>query len=157
MSNFELVKLPLGKAHLGLCSLPGLGGHLSHDLDRIADFSPALVVSLTETDEQAQLGVPLLAVPLAARGIAWRDFPIPDYGVPLDSADWCELSRQLQAYLANGRNILVHCRGGCGRSGMIALRLMVEMGEAADTAFVRLRAIRPCAIETKAQLVWATG
>ena len=40
---------------------------------------------------------------------------------------------------------------------MIALRLMIDSDEAPDTALTRLRAARPCAVETKAQLRWATG
>jgi hypothetical protein len=40
---------------------------------------------------------------------------------------------------------------------MIALRLMVEDGEAPDAALARLRAARPCAVETNAQMRWATG
>ena len=50
---------------------------------------------------------------------------------------------------------MIHCFGGCGRSGMAALRLMVEAGEDADEALERLRAVRPCAVETDAQLRWA--
>jgi protein-tyrosine phosphatase len=46
--------------------------------------------------------------------------------------------------------------GGCGRSGSVALRLMVETGEAAADAFIRLRAARPCAVETDAQYRWAS-
>ena len=38
---------------------------------------------------------------------------------------------------------------------MIALRLMIEAGEAAGPALKRLRALRPCAIETEAQMDWA--
>ena len=45
--------------------------------------------------------------------------------------------------------------GGCGRSGMAVLRLMIEAGEDAETALARLRTIRPCAIETDAQMAWA--
>jgi hypothetical protein len=33
--------------------------------------------------------------------------------------------------------------------------LMIEMGEDADDALTRLRAVRPCAVETDAQLAWA--
>ena len=51
--------------------------------------------------------------------------------------------------------MLVHCRGGCGRSGMAVLRLMVEAGEAPEEALARLRAVRPCAVETEAQMDWA--
>ena len=38
---------------------------------------------------------------------------------------------------------------------MIALRLMVERGEASSVAFERLRALRPGAVETDAQRAWA--
>ena len=55
----------------------------------------------------------------------------------------------------NGDRILIHCRGGCGRSGMIVLRIMIEFGEDPEEALERLRKIRPCAVETEAQENWA--
>lgn len=61
------------------------------------------------------------------------------------------------ATLRNGGKVLAHCRGGCGRSGMAVLRLMVELGEAPDVALARLRDARPCAVETQAQLDWAAA
>ena len=54
-----------------------------------------------------------------------------------------------------GRGVAVHCRAGIGRSGMVALRLMIEAGEAPDDALARLRTVRPCAVETTAQMHWA--
>ena len=51
--------------------------------------------------------------------------------------------------------VLVHCFGGCGRSGMLVLRVMIEAGEPAGTALKRLRQVRPCAVETEAQMAWA--
>ena len=36
---------------------------------------------------------------------------------------------------------LVHCYGGCGRSGIALLRLMCEAGEAPDHALERLSAL----------------
>ena len=53
----------------------------------------------------------------------------------------------LSALQGKGR-VLIHCMGGCGRSGMAALRLMIEAGEAPGAALERLRAVRPCAVET---------
>jgi protein-tyrosine phosphatase len=47
--------------------------------------------------------------------------------------------------------------GGCGRSGTAALRLMVEAGENPKAALQRLRAVRPCAVETPEQFQWAAG
>jgi len=47
--------------------------------------------------------------------------------------------------------VLIHCTGGLGRSGMIAARLLVELGEEPRLAMQRVRAARPGAIETAAQ------
>ena len=41
--------------------------------------------------------------------------------------------------------------GGLGRSGMIAARLLVELGEEPRAAIQRVRQVRPGAIETAAQ------
>jgi protein-tyrosine phosphatase len=92
---------------------------------------------------------------MAAAGIGWVAFPVADYAVPPRGADWDAVSARLRAVLAAGGRVLVHCRGGCGRSGMAALRLMVEGGEAPAAALARLRAVRPCAVETPAQMRWA--
>ncbi|MFX0541249.1 protein-tyrosine phosphatase family protein [Roseovarius sp. S4756] len=56
--------------------------------------------------------------------------------------------------LRGGGRVLFHCPGGCGRSGMAALRLMIAAAEAPDAAQERLRARRPCAVETSAQMRW---
>ena len=48
-------------------------------------------------------------------------------------------------------------RAGRGRSGMIALRLMIAGGERPVAALKRLRAVQPEAVETPGQMNWATG
>ena len=65
------------------------------------------------------------------------------------------LSKNIHQKINNGDRILVHCRGGCGRTGMIVLRIMIEFGEDPDEALKRLRKIRPCAVETNSQENWA--
>ena len=70
-------------------------------------------------------------------------------------AAWRALGANARRALAGGGRVLIHCRAGCGRSGMAALRLMIECGEAPDEALARLRAVRPCAVETGAQMAWA--
>ena len=44
-----------------------------------------------------------------------------------------------------------HCKGGLGRAGMVAARLLVESGYTPEDAIERVRAARPGAIETQAQ------
>jgi len=57
----------------------------------------------------------------------------------------------------DGQSIVVHCRGGLGRTGMVAARLLVELGEKPVTALQRVRAARPGAVETVEQEEYVLG
>ena len=157
MAEFAIAELPVGRGILGLCPMPGITGDYHGDFRRLLRWSPALVVSLTEPAEMATLGIDLGA-DLVHAPPDWAALPIPDFGVPTAAATarWVGLEARVCAQLAAGKRVLFHCRGGCGRSGMIVLRLMLLHGEAPDPALARLRAVRPCAVETRAQLIWAT-
>jgi protein-tyrosine phosphatase len=138
--------------------MPGRGGDLTADIAVIAGWSPWIVVTLTEAKELAAHGADALPGLLDASGIAHRHFPIIDYGAPAaGETAWAALAAELHAALDAGGRALVHCMGGCGRSGMIALRLMVDRGEAIEAALARLRAVRPCAVETEGQRAWASA
>lgn len=147
VSVFSISEIKVGGGVLGLCPLPQ-----KRDVAALHAWRADLVLTLVEPAEVVAL-YPNLAVDLAAAGIAQRCFPIADYGVPV--GDWAGLSADLHAALAQGARIVVHCRGGCGRTGMIALRLMTELGEGPTVALARLRGVRPCAVETDAQAAWA--
>jgi protein-tyrosine phosphatase len=103
-------------------------------------------------------GAATLARDLTEIGVAWRHMPITDFGIPTEAegALWPRLAEEVSGWLARGGRVILHCRGGCGRSGMIALRLMAEAGEDPREALSRLRKIRPCAVETEEQYGWAT-
>ena len=145
--------LALDRGGIGLSACPGRQAPLARDIDAIAAEGVAMVVSLIEATEAPETIHDLPGL-LDRRGIRWRHFPIEDYGVPRDS-DWPALAGVLHRVLDEGGRILLHCWGGKGRSGMIALRLMVERGETFSAAFERLRALRPGAVETDAQRAWA--
>jgi hypothetical protein len=147
-----------GGGRIGLCRMPGRSGDLAGDVATIASWTPWVVVSLTESAELERLGGGGLAARLAGAGIAWRHFPVVDYGVPeaTSGAAWADLSSELHRVLDDGQKVLLHCHGGIGRSGMVALRLLVERGEGGDAALARIRAVRPGAVETEAQKVWGS-
>lgn len=158
MSGFEIAEVALGAGWLGICPMPGKTGNYPGDLQALIAWAPDLVLTLAGDAELAAGGAAHLARDLSAEGIAWRHMPITDFGVPSESegALWPMLAEEVQGWLERGGRVVVHCRGGCGRSGMIALRLMVEAGEAPEAALARLRVARPCAVETEEQQAWAT-
>ena len=158
MSGLELAALTVAKGTLALASLPGRGGDLKGDLAQFGEFKPSLVLTMATEAELHHVGALHFGTDIQALGSRWAHLPVDDYGTPTPEtiAKWPEASQRARAALAGGGRVIVHCKGGCGRSGMAALRLMIEAGEAPDAALKRLRAVRPCAVETAQQLSWAT-
>lgn len=158
MSNrFEITSLPLGGGTLGISPLPGHTGKLSADLAAIGLFRPGLVISLTQQAEMELLGGAELPQGLLRASIPWAHFPVADFATPEGetAARWDGIANRARAVLAERGKVLVHCRAGRGRSGMVALRLMIEAGENPTAALARLRRARPGAVETEAQHQWA--
>lgn len=131
----------------------GWNRDLSLDLDAISDWGAGVVVTLIEDHEFAALGVADLGAEVSKRHLEWLHLPIPDVSIPGErfEAAWTEVGEGLRARLRDGFNIVVHCKGGLGRAGTIAARLLVELGHEPDTAISAVRAVRPGAIETSAQ------
>lgn len=130
---------------------------LAADLDAILAWPARTLVTLIEPHEFELLRIPTLGDEAKLRGLDWHHLPIRDVRVPSPAfeAVWPTQSEALRGKLAAGENIVVHCRGGLGRAGMIAARLLVESGIDPKAAIARVRAVRPGAIETSAQDDWA--
>jgi hypothetical protein len=148
-----------GGGRIGICRLPGLSGDLASDVKAVVEWRPAIVVSMTEQAEMDRCGSGRLGAALADAAIEWFHLPIRDYGglEAEGKAAWPGLAMRLHGILDDGGAVLLHCRGGMGRSGMIALRILVERGEEASRALARLRSARPGAVETPAQFLWASN
>lgn len=157
MSQFVIYALPVAEGILGIAPMPGKGGYWEKDLQHLADWKPALVVSMTTVSEQVSHGLTDMGAEIQDKGTRWIHLPVEDMGVPEPAhiEEWHVASKTALAALQGAGRVLIHCFGGCGRSGMAALRLMVEAGEDADAALERLRAVRPCAVETEEQMKWA--
>ncbi|MFQ1699336.1 protein-tyrosine phosphatase family protein [Loktanella agnita] len=157
VSDWAIHSLAVGGGVLAIAPIPGRSGDYAGDLAQLLEWAPALVVTLTAQAEMDRKDAGGLGVALQAHDIAWRHCPITDFSVPDDDFDWPALRNHALSLLAQGQRVLVHCHGGCGRSGMVCLGLMVAAGEDPDAALTRLRALRPCAVETHAQMAWARG
>jgi hypothetical protein len=128
--------------------------NLGLDVDAIAAWNAKLVLTLVEPAELTALKVPNLGQEIQRRGIEWRHLPIADYSVPSDDFElkWLSQGREIRQMLRNGDDVLVHCKGGLGRAGTIAARLLVELGVHPDDAIGAVRRVRKGAIETPSQL-----
>lgn len=149
---------------IGITLCPGKHDRFAHtgawerdlgiDLDVIHAWGAKLVLTLVEPAELKELKVPLLGHEIRKRGIEWHHLPIADYSVPNNAFEeqWSTQGREIRELLRNGNDVLVHCKGGLGRAGMIAARLLVELGMDPDEAIHSVRRARKGAIETPSQL-----
>lgn len=126
---------------------------LDIDLDAIAAWNACALVTLVEEHELALLAVTGLGQKVTSRHMDWFHLPVRDVSVPGEAFEraWDEVGADLRARLRSGGKVLVHCRGGLGRAGMVAARLLIELGEEPARAIERVRAARPGAIETREQ------
>ncbi|MCL6282320.1 protein phosphatase [Ruegeria sp. 2012CJ41-6] len=157
MLHMVIHDLPVGGGTLALSPLPGRSGDYDGDLALIAEWKPGLVISMTTELEMFGAGALQFGPDIQSRASRWAHLPVTDFSAPPIAIQeaWPEVSADARHALNGGGRVLVHCRGGCGRSGMVALRLMIEGGEAPEAALTRLRAVRPCAVETEDQMEWA--
>ncbi len=157
MTGFIIHALQVAEGILAIAPMPGRGGHYAEDIAHLRDWKPALVVSMVTLPELAAQGAGDLGNDVQDMGTRWLHVPVPDMDTPGPEGEeaWHMASNAALSALQGRGRVLIHCMAGCGRSGMAALRLMIEAGEAPEAAFARLRAIRPCAVETAAQLEWA--
>ena len=126
---------------------------LDADLDRIRRWGAEAVVTLMEQHELDMLKVGHLGEAVPAAGLRWFHLPIVDTLAPDGSFEvgWSESGPQLRAILADGGRVLLHCRGGLGRTGVVAARLLMEFGVPVEDAMRTVREARRHTIETREQ------
>ncbi len=152
---WQIAEVPTmdGAGRIGLASAPsGQPGAL----ERMEAWNAALVVTLVGSDELESLGIARLGEEVRRRHMEWHHWPIRDGEVPdaAFEAAWPARSAMLRSLIARGGRVLIHCRAGLGRTGMVGARLLVETGMAASEAIATVRTSRPGAIETAAQVRW---
>lgn len=151
------VPVPPAPGCLGLTICPGKKDpsrgwdrDLHADIDVIRKWGAVAVLTLIEDHEFSLLCVEGLGDAVRAAGMVWHHLPIVDVSVPdrrFEQA-WMDIRATLHQQLDAGQRILIHCRGGLGRSGLVAGTMLAERGVPSLTAIDLVRKSRPGAIET---------
>jgi len=115
----------------------------SRDLAGLQRRGIRLLVNLDERPHEATL--------LARYGLTELHLPVPDFHAPTPEQLAIGVAAVVSAVSA-GERVAIHCAAGLGRSGTLAACYLVELGQDWAAAVERVRAARPGAIETRAQL-----
>jgi len=148
---------------IGMTLCPGRKGYslaggrwdrdLAADLEVVRAWKPDLVIALLEDHEFPMLGIANFRKDVAASGIPWVFAPIVDGSIPNVEFEetWRELGPRVRSILRNGGRVLIHCRAGLGRTGLLAATLLVELGASPQSAIAAVRRARPGTIENPVQ------
>ncbi|MFC1681307.1 cyclin-dependent kinase inhibitor 3 family protein [Pseudomonadota bacterium] len=126
---------------------------LQADLHELQAWGANTLVTLMEMHELRDLEVEDLGSKAVRVGLDWLHLPILDMSIPDETfeAKWQAEGPGLHDLLESGGRLVLHCKGGLGRTGTIAARMLVESGMAPGDAIAAVRNARPGAIETRGQ------
>ncbi len=113
------------------------------------------VVSLVEGAEERELQLEQEPVFCRTYGIEFVSFPIKDRAVPSSPDAVASLVDWIVSDLRRGLGVLVHCRMGIGRSGVVAACVLHALGHKYDVLFPILSRARGYPVpDTPAQADW---
>lgn len=159
----QIAEITCANGLLGVTLCPGKKGSslsgpdwdrdMDIDLAAIKSWNASIIVTLIENREFEILDVQHLGKSIETLGMRWLHAPIRDVSIPDQGFEkrWGLIGHLIRTALINGERVLIHCRGGLGRAGLIAARLLAEFGMPADEAIAYVRKQRSGAIETRQQ------
>lgn len=140
---------------LALAARPRGGDWLPDEVAGWHDAGIATVLSLLTPGEEEDLGLTDEAGEVKRQGLKFISFPIPDLQVPPSESDVAAVVENLDSDLSSGKNVVIHCRQGIGRSGLMAACLLVTRGLSSGAAVDAVSAARGTQIpETPEQRRW---
>jgi len=143
------------RGKLAVATRPRSGEWLADEFRSWKDVGLNSIISLLEPAEATEVGLEEEAAVARSLGLEFLSFPIPDRGVPGSSVDLLRFLTKVNAELAEGGNVAVHCRQGVGRSGMVAAAALITSGTSARAAADIVGRARGVPVpETPDQLRW---
>ena len=148
----------IGEGFLAVMAKPVAGEWIEDEFSGIAQFGIRCLVSLLEPHEIKELGLSSAPKLCAANGIAFVHFPLKDRGVPSTSMKTMELVDDVYQRILRGENVVIHCRAGIGRTGLLAASVLVRHGHSPQDAFRMISKARGVQVpDTVEQSEWVAA
>jgi protein-tyrosine phosphatase len=133
---FRPVDLPAAvPGRLLLHSMPGRYEALERVWLQVRDDGVNVIVCLAERDEVHEKSYEYgQALETATVPCVVLPFEVPDRGAPADRDGFWALASAVAQRLRSGETVLVHCAGGVGRTAMLAICVLLALGEEPSAA-----------------------
>lgn len=141
-----------GSAALIFTPCPGTKGEsLNASLLTLKQAGASAIITLMLTEEMERNAVTDLPERCAELELAWFQCPIEDDHAPLAdfASAWQQHGPRVHQLLKDGKKVAIHCKGGSGRTGLVAAQIMVERGVDKERVKQRVQAVRPFALTLK--------
>jgi protein-tyrosine phosphatase len=143
------------RGKVALAARPRGGDWLADELAGWKRAGVHLVVSLLTPEEERDLDLRNEANEAGQFGLEFASIPIPDRQVPRSDKELGVALDNISKALFAGRNVLIHCRQGVGRTGLVAACLLVKNGMSPGSAVDAVSVARGVAVpETEEQRDW---
>ena len=141
----------IGRGTLSAMAMPQANS-LEDNLNDLRQQGIDKILCLMESSESVSLGLQPQETLCKNTGLSFQRFEIKDYDVP-SLSDLRPLVTQLHTEITNGLHLVVHCRGGIGRTGIICSCLLIATGLNASDAMAQVTEKRGCIVpETATQI-----
>ena len=141
----------IGACNIALAPRPRGGEDLDDEMSAWRAAGVDLVVSLLETSEALELELVAQEASCAKNGISFRRFSIPDRGIPDRRDNFISFIALLAKEVEAGKSLVIHCRAGIGRTGLVACCLLQSLGIKTEQAWMRLSEARGVSIPDTAE------
>lgn len=125
---------------------PGTKGvALEESISQLKQAGASAVISLTPQTEMARLEVEALPEACNNQGVIWFHLPVEDDSAPAAEfgQGWARDRQKIQEILDQDGALAIHCKGGSGRTGLMAAIILLERGVALEQVIPMVQGLRP--------------
>jgi protein-tyrosine phosphatase len=125
----------IGNGFLAVMAKPVSGEWIDDEFLNISREGIHQIVSLLEHQEAYEVGLEDEKLLSEKNGMEFVSYPIQDRGLPRSLGEFRELTKSLYHQITGGKNTVIHCRAGIGRTGLVAAGVLVQCGYGSSESF----------------------
>ncbi|MES9961125.1 MAG: dual specificity protein phosphatase family protein [Sedimenticola sp.] len=151
---FDILPLENG-SHLIFTPCPGTKGvDIQTSVQQLKQAGAEAVITMMPEDEMNRFNAATLPQVCQQQSLEWFHMPVEDDSAPAsDFHDaWEREKAKIHQLLDQKGDLVIHCRGGSGRTGLMATILLLERGVELEKAVPMVKTLRPNSLKVPSHL-----